>query len=136
MWPQAANTFLWPYAVRKAADDINNIPSSGAGTSPTARFSGVSYDPDVETKHTFGCPMYILNNKLQSGQRIPKWEARSRLAIYIGPSLYHARSIGLGLNLTTGLLSPAYHVKYDDTFATITAQYTTDVPKSLWQPKF
>jgi hypothetical protein len=59
MWPQAANTFLWPYAVRKAADNINNIPSSGAGTSPTARFSGVSYDPDVEMKHTFGCPMYI-----------------------------------------------------------------------------
>jgi hypothetical protein len=57
------------------------------------------------------------------------------LAIYIGPSLYHAISIGLGLNLTTGLVSPAFHVKYDDTVATITPQYTTCVPKSLWQTK-
>jgi hypothetical protein len=86
-------------------------------------------------KDTFGCPMYILNSKLQSGQKIPKWEARPRLAIYIGPSLYHARSIGLGLNLTTGLVSPAYHAKYDDTFATITPQFTTCIPKSLWQMK-
>jgi hypothetical protein len=123
-WPQAINTFLWPYAVRKAADDINNIPSEGIGTLPTAKFSGVTCDPDVGTKHTFGCPMYISNNKLQAGQRIPKWEARSRLAIYIGPSLYHARSIGLGLNLTTGLVSPAYHAKYDDMLTTITPQYT------------
>jgi hypothetical protein len=80
-WPQAINTFLWPYAVRKAADDINNIPSEGIGTSPTVKLSGVTYDPDVGTKDTFGCPMYILNNKLQAGQRIPKWEARSRLEI-------------------------------------------------------
>jgi hypothetical protein len=135
MWPQAVNTFLWPYAVRKAADDINNIPSSGAGTYPTARFSGLPYDPDVGTKHTFGCPTNILSNELQSGQRIPKWEARSRLAIYIGPSLYNARSIGLGRSLTAGLVSPAFHVKYDDTFATITPQYTTYVPQSLWQTK-
>jgi hypothetical protein len=70
-WPKAVNTFLWPYVVRKAADNINNIPSIGIGTSPTAKFSGVTYDPDVGTKHTFGCPMY----KLQSGQRIPKWDA-------------------------------------------------------------
>jgi hypothetical protein len=93
-WPQAINTFLWPYAVRKAADDINKIPSEGIGTSPTAQFSVVTYDPDVGTNHTFGYPMYILDKKLQAGLRIPKWEARLRLAIYIGPSLYHARSIG------------------------------------------
>jgi hypothetical protein len=49
--------------------------------------------------------------------------------------LYHARLIGLGLSVTTGLVSPAYHAKYDDMFTTISPQYTTYVPKSLWQTK-
>jgi hypothetical protein len=63
--------------------------------------------------------MYILDNRLQAGQKISKWDARSRLAIYIGPSIHHASNVGLGLSMTTGLVSPAFHAFYDDKFQTI-----------------
>lgn len=51
--------------------------------------------------------------------KVPRWEPRSRLGVYLGHSPYHAGSIALILNLTTGHVSPQYHVVFDDDFTTI-----------------
>jgi hypothetical protein len=80
--------------------------------------------------HTFGCPAYVLDKAMQGGFKAGKWNSRARMAVFLGPSPNHARSVGLVLSLTTGLVSPQYHVKYDDTFETLR---TVNVPKSLWQ---
>jgi hypothetical protein len=56
---------------------------------------------------------------MQSGKKIPKWMPRARVGIYVGKSLRHARSVSLVLNPRTGLVSPQYHCKYDDTFETV-----------------
>jgi hypothetical protein len=56
-----------------------------------------------------------------------------RIAINIDPSLQHAKSVGLLLSLTTGLVSPQFHVKYDDLFETVR---NGALPiRSLWQHK-
>jgi Reverse transcriptase (RNA-dependent DNA polymerase) len=89
---------------------------------------------DPEGEHPFGCPAYVLDSQLQSGKTIPKWESRSRLGIYLGPSLQHARSVGLVLSLSTGMVSPQFHVRYDDEFETTTGKPIT-LPKSEWQTK-
>ncbi len=90
----------------------------------------------VETSYTkiatFGCPAYVLRNELQGNQPLPKWESRSRLGVYIGASPKHARSVGLILNLQTGLVSPQYNVRYDDFFETLDQQAKV---KSEWQEK-
>ena len=50
---------------------------------------------------------------------IPKWNPRSDAGIYLGHSPEHASNVALVLNLTTGLVSPQYHVVFDDTFSTV-----------------
>ena len=79
--------------------------------------------------------MYILDNKLQGNQTIQKWQARSRLGIYLGPSPNHSRSISLILNPRTGHTSPQYHVKHDNFFETVNPNKTTnfDAPPPEWK---
>ena len=65
--------------------------------------------------------MYILDARLQSagGPGPPKWEPRARLGIYVGHSPHHSGSVALVLNPKTGLISPQFHVVFDDNFSTV-----------------
>jgi hypothetical protein len=47
----------------------------------------------------------------------------------------HAKSVALVLSLTTRLVSPQYHVQFDDLFETIAKENEQYVPKSEWQTK-
>ena len=65
--------------------------------------------------HTFGCPVYILDSRLQTNMKeVSNWEPRSRLGIYVVHQPAHAGSVSLVLNPKTGLVLPQYHVVYDD----------------------
>jgi Reverse transcriptase (RNA-dependent DNA polymerase)/GAG-pre-integrase domain len=134
-WPDAINMYLWPYAVRKVATDMNKSFNLHHQESPLERFSSVPVLPNPSTSHPFGCPMYVLHNVLQQGHKISKWDARSRMAIYIGPSLNHAANVGLALSLSTGLVSPVFHARYDDNFVTVQQRFGEYLPKSYWQVK-
>ena len=50
---------------------------------------------------------------------VPKWEPRARLGIYLGRSPSHASNVALVLNPRTGLVSPQFHVVFDDDFTTV-----------------
>ena len=92
------------------------------GNSPEMKFSKV---PGGTTRlgkfHTFGCPVYVLDSRLQDsgGPGPPKWDPRSRLGICLGHLPLHAGSVALVLNPKTGLVSPQYHVVFDDDFSTV-----------------
>jgi hypothetical protein len=45
--------------------------------------------------------------------------SRSHVGIYMGKSTRHLRNVGLVLNPATGMISPQYHLRYDDTFETV-----------------
>ena len=77
--------------------------------------------------HHFRCPVYVLYNALVAGKSLPKWEERARVGIYLVPSPLHARSVALILSLTIGLLSPQFHVVFDDHFQ----NFHKNVPGSL-----
>jgi hypothetical protein len=64
-----------------------------------------------------------------------KWSSKAWLAIYLGNSMSHSSSVGLALSLKTGLVSPAFHAKYDDSFQTVTDVCGKYVTKSAWQVK-
>jgi Reverse transcriptase (RNA-dependent DNA polymerase) len=132
-WPDAVDTRLWPYALLYANEALIKTPFPGSKSTPLELFSGTKVVPNIENEHPFGCPAYALDGHLQGKQKIPKWVPRSRLAVFLGHSTQHAKSVGLLLSLTTGLVSPQFHVKYDERFETIKEDKYQ--PRSFWQQK-
>jgi Reverse transcriptase (RNA-dependent DNA polymerase) len=118
-WPDAVDTSLWPYAIWYANDVHNSTTRVDKLESPIELFSSSKIRPKLKHFHPFACPVYVLMNKLQAGQSIPKWESRSRIGLYLGPLPRHARSVALVLNLATGLVSPQYHLRHDNYFETM-----------------
>ena len=135
-WPDAINAHLWPYALRTANETFNSTPKDGT-TSPIETFSQIPVDVRLRNFHPFGCPAYVLDSDLASGQKKTKhkWGDRARIGINLGPSPNHAASVSLILSLQTGMVSPQFHVKYDDHFETVKRDAAINVPKSLWQEK-
>ena len=133
-WRKMVIINLWPYAMRQANDVANATPRKGQELSPLELFSGVQIAPKLRHFHAFGCPTYVLDNALQSGQGAPKWKEHSRLGLYLGPSPNHARSIALVLNPRTGHVSPQFHIKFDDFFETVQVKVTDlDAPNLEWK---
>ena len=79
---------------------------------PDMKFSNTNaVNFQLKHYHTFGCPVYILDSRLQMNPKgVPKWNPQSTLGIYVGHSSAHAVSVALVLNSKTGLVSPQYHV--------------------------
>jgi len=73
----------------------------------------------LQRLHVWGCPVYVLDPKLQDGKKLPKWQPRSRRGQFLGYSPQHSTTIGRILNPRTGYVSPQYHVVYDDQFTTV-----------------
>ena len=73
----------------------------------------------VNTFHTFGCPVYALDRGLASCKKIPKWDPRCILGLYLGNSPRHAGSVSQVLNLDTDRVSPQFHMIHNEFFETI-----------------
>jgi len=81
-WATAISVNLWPYAMRQANDMIRNAtPNKKQTISPTEKFSGVAASTKLDEYHPFGCPVYVLDSKMQNGQKLPKWSERARVGI-------------------------------------------------------
>jgi hypothetical protein len=133
-WPNAISAHLWPMAMKNANDNSNSAPSANTGISPIETFTQVQVAPRVKHSHTFGAPVYVLEERLQSqGGHIPKWDKRSNVGIYLGTSPRHSRKVALVLNIETGHVSPQFHVVIDDFFETLRPSAGNPVPKSKWQ---
>ncbi len=63
--------------------------------------------------------MYVLNPALQDGKKIPKWDPRACLGLFLGFSDLHSSQVPMVLNVTTGWISPQFHVIFDDKFDTV-----------------
>ena len=134
-WSSAITANLWPYALRVANLILNETPNLITGKIPYNDFTKSPIHNNMKHWHTFGCPVYILDNDLQSGKKIDKWSDRSKMGINLGKSPHHAKSVYLVLSLTTGLVSPQYHIKMDDKFETLRSVYGGNPPISQWQEK-
>ena len=116
-----------------AAYISNLMPSQEHGTSRSELFTWSLVPPNLWLLHTFGCPVYILNNRLRTGKSIPKWQPRARLGLNLVPSPRHRRQVSLLLSPITGLVSPQYHVSHDDFFETTTKDSGNPKTQSTWQ---
>jgi len=129
-WPEIIKESFWPYAIQLAVDIHNSTPTD-SGLSPLEIFSGTtsSSNPLVNF-HPFGCPIFVLEPTLHQNHKIPKWKPRLRMGVYLGHSPDHALSIPLVFSTTTGLVSPQFHLVYDDTFSTVNCLHDNKIPSN------
>ena len=114
-WPEHNNRDLWPLALSHAVHLHNETPNLNARLAPHEVWSrSKSSFSSLINSHPWGCPVYVLQPRLQDGGKIPKWDPRSRQAQYMGASPLHASTVGLVRNLRTNKISPQFHIIYDD----------------------
>ena len=130
MWPQMIDSMFWPFAFKAMAERINSLQINSDGSTPESILHGVKIEEiPVKSFHTLFCPVYVLDSRLHSAGGIaPKWEPRSRIGVYLGHSPSHAGSVALVFNITTGRVSPQYHVVFDDDFTTVEYMEKGQVP--------
>jgi hypothetical protein len=112
------DAILWPQAVTCADHVYNNTPNNGVCpadvfTASTASRLGLMH------VHVWGCPLYVLDPKIQQGQKLPRWEPRSRRGIFLGLSQQRVSEVLLVLNFGTGAITNQWHVMFGDIFTTV-----------------
>lgn len=131
-WPNGIDSSLWPMAVKHSVYIYNNTPNQN-GVCPSDLFTGEMVPRHrLKDFHTWGCPVFILDPKLQSGQKLPRWQPRSRQGIFMGLSMIHSSEVPLVLNTTTGSITPQFHVVFDDEFSTVASLEREHDPPSFW----
>ena len=124
---------LWPLVIDYAVYMHNRLPISNMRFSPTKYFTSTvvpNYN-HLTRAHTFGCPVYVLDPRLQASKKVPKWSMRSRRGIYFGVSKHHSSTVNLVINPETGAISPQYHFVFYDTFSTVWSNGQVD--PAIWE---
>ena len=70
-WPQTVHFALWPYTLHNAALLHNTLQVLEDGTSRLELFSSIHVGSNMKHVHTFGCPVFTLQNALASGKSLP-----------------------------------------------------------------
>ena len=119
-WNASHDLSLWPMAMDHATWIWNHLPGPD-GLSAEEKFSGqkVASHSSLRRVHVWGCPAYVLEPRLQDGQKIPKFHPRSRQGRFVGFSKEHSSSVALILNRRTGKITPQFHCVFDDFFQTV-----------------
>jgi hypothetical protein len=118
-WPVAISHHLWSYAITNMANCRNDTPRTKVSKTRIEMFSGADVRPSIKYHHPLSFPVYVLDNKMQFGKKIPKWMPQTRVGICLGKSPRHAQNVSLILNSRTRMASTQFHVKVDDTFQTV-----------------
>lgn len=117
---EADSPSLWPQAINYAEFLFNRTPSMSNGLTPLERLTQRKSDhQDLLRTHVWGAPTYVLDSRLQDGNRVPRFDQRARLGQFVGFSPEHSSLVGLIRHCLTGHISAQYHIVVDDTFDTV-----------------
>ncbi len=131
-WPSVIAEEMWPFAIRHAVTFHNSSIQRDKQLSPHQMFTGESPKWSLNDFRVFGCPVFVLQKKLQDGDSFQKWRARCWQGVYIGHSSCHASSIPLIYNPTTTHITPQYYIVFDEGFTSVSTP--TDIQnKSFFQ---
>ena len=126
-WPGMITPEFWPFAVQHAINvyNVTTSRSRGHAATPWEIFTGSDSPWQVTDFKTLFCPVYILDRRLQEGLHTGKWHSRSELGVYIGHSHQYAGVVPLVWNPRTRLVSPQFHVIFDEHFDTVSPSAPT-----------
>ena len=83
-WPKVMTTNLWPFGLKLAMDTHNHLFFNEQGQSPISIVAGVEEEIQILDYHPFGCPVFVLDEKNQSGLGgTPKWDPKLRAGVCI-----------------------------------------------------
>ena len=138
-WPEVASQNLWPLAVDHAVFLFNHMPNSATGLSPHDLLSRSRWpQSQLADVQVWGCPVYVLDKKMQDGKKLPKWKPRSTRQVYVGMSKKHASSVPLCMNTESGAITSQYHIVFDSTFSTVptSVENLPDFDTDAWHKLF
>ena len=93
----------------------NQLPPSGAGLLPEELWTRLKTPSScLLHAHAFGCLVYVLDQALQDGKKIPKWNSRACHGIFVGFLPDHSSLVPLVYNPHSQHISLEYHVIFDD----------------------
>ncbi len=75
----------------------------------------------LSNSHVFGCPVYVLDPKLQGTSMLPKFSPWSRRGVFDGFLDRHSSTVPLVLNLSMLSITPQFHVVFDDWFSSVSS---------------
>jgi hypothetical protein len=117
-WKDGIDASLWPQAVTCATHLYNTTPKNGVFPADIF-FGSAVHRYRLMDLHVWGCPVYVLDSKIQKGKKLPRWAPRSKRGMFLGLSQQHASEVPLVLNLGTGSTTTQFHVVFDDLFTTV-----------------
>ena len=74
---------------------------------------------DLIRCHVWGFPVFVLKPNGQNYQKLPKWNQQARMGQFLGFSDEHYSLVENVSNLSTGYISPQFHLVFDDLFETV-----------------
>jgi hypothetical protein len=85
---------LWSFAVKHSVWIYNRVPNARSGLTPLESVTKERSDyREILRCHVWGCPVYVLEAKLQNDQKLPKWNRRARLGQFVGFSDEHSSMV-------------------------------------------
>ena len=100
-WPDNIDLEIWTFAIRHVVNQWNNTPTTDLNYQTSEeRFNRIKQENANRKKHfqnfhLFGCPTYVLKDKLQGNVKQPKWKPRTKVGVYLGRSKHHAADVNL-----------------------------------------
>jgi hypothetical protein len=121
-WPEHATFKFLPQVVDYAIWIFSRLPSHETGLSLN-EFWSRSFDigHDLHWARPFGCPVNVLDPKLQDGGTVPKWDTHAHRGMFVGFSAQHSSQVPLVLNILTEKITPQFHVVFDEKFQTVSS---------------
>lgn len=128
-WKGEVTSETWPMADDYAVYLYNHLPNE-RDIAPVDLFTGVTAQRHkLRDCNIWGGPVYVLNQVLQAGKKLPRWQPRSRRGMFVGFSPAHSNDVHLISNLRAGHISPQYHVVFNNDFSTVPS-----IPKNAESP--
>ena len=111
---------LWYFSVKHAVCLHNQLPNYRSGiTSLEFLIRNKSDHLYLRRSHVWGCPILVLDPKMQNYQNIPKWNRRSILGQFLGFSEHDSSLIANIRHLKSDHISPQYRLFFDELFETV-----------------
>ena len=123
------------YVIHNAATIINESPFHCLNytSTPIHMLSTSNVDSNPRHWQPLLFPVDELARTLAVDQTFDKWKEKIIPGIYLGMSPIHARTVALVLSLSTGRVSPQFHVALDPSFTTINGHYGNLIPPRYWK---
>lgn len=75
-WPGIVTEEFWSFALWHACTFHNASVCSDLGLSPHSLFTGTATPWKMNDFRVFGCPVFVLDKRLQDGDSLAKWKSR------------------------------------------------------------